>query len=74
MEKGLDITSGLDSSVALKQYFARHGFRIGPHDRSGTPPYDESIVTRITRELDALRAPYRDELALPPFGRAPAKG
>jgi 4-hydroxy-tetrahydrodipicolinate synthase len=64
---GLKVTDGLDSAVALKQYFARHGYRIGPHDRSGTEPYPGEVVDRVTRELDALRAPFRAELGLPPL-------
>ncbi|NLH99678.1 MAG: dihydrodipicolinate synthase family protein [Chthonomonadales bacterium] len=66
---GLRVTDGLDSSVALKQYFARHGYRIGPWDRGGKPPYDDAVMDRVQSGLDALRRPYRQELALGPMGR-----
>ncbi len=55
---GLKVTDGLDSSVALKQYFARHGYRIQPWDRGGKPPYDDAVMDRVQSELDALRARY----------------
>ncbi len=64
--EGLRATAGLDSSVALKQYFARCGYPILPYDRSGTPPYDDAVVQRVAERLDALRAPYRAELGLAP--------
>ena len=65
----LRVTDGLDSSVALKQYFALHGFAIPPYDRSGTPPYGADTVKRVGEGLDRLRAGYRAELGLKPFGR-----
>jgi dihydrodipicolinate synthase/N-acetylneuraminate lyase len=65
----LRATDGLDSSVVLKQYFALHGFQIPPYDRSGTAPYDTETVEPVGDRLDALRAGYRNELGLEPFGR-----
>jgi dihydrodipicolinate synthase/N-acetylneuraminate lyase len=68
--EGLRITEGLDSAVALKQYMAGHGYCVGPHDRSGTQPYPQAVAERVSRELDALREPYRCELGLPAFRAA----
>lgn len=65
----LGVTDGLDSSVALKQYIAGHGYRIQPFDRSGTPPYAQEVISRITEQLDALRRVYRKELGLPTLSR-----
>lgn len=67
--EGLAVTDCMDSSVALKQYFAYHGYRIQPYDRSGTPPYDDMRVREVAARLDALRAPYRAELGLPRMSR-----
>ncbi len=65
---GLKVTDGLDSSVALKQYFGRHGFGIQPWDRGGKAPYDDAVVDRVQAAIDALRTPYRRELGLAPMG------
>lgn len=65
----LRATDGMDSSVALKQYIASHGYGVEPYDRSGTSPYDAASVARVRQCLDALRAPCRQELGLPAFRR-----
>ena len=66
--EALHTTDGVDSSVALKQYMARHGYAIQPYDRSGTRPSDDATIDRIAHRLDAMRAPYRDELGVAPLG------
>lgn len=58
VERALECTSGLDSVVALKQYFARKGYEIGPWDRSPKPPYSDDVIDRLEASLDAVRAPY----------------
>ncbi|MCC6728353.1 MAG: dihydrodipicolinate synthase family protein [Chthonomonadales bacterium] len=59
VQRGLDATSGLHSAVALKQYIARKGYRVGPADRGGGEPYPPEVIDRLERALDTLRAQYR---------------
>jgi 4-hydroxy-tetrahydrodipicolinate synthase len=59
VERALNVTRGLDGTVALKQYLIRKGVRIEPYDRSETKPYPPEIIARVERELDALLTPYR---------------
>jgi len=56
--RGLEITRGVDHTVALKQVLQRKGYAVQPYDRSGGALLSETEVDRIERALDRLREPY----------------